>query len=889
MNRLRTEQSVLCFLFAILIASVQAQSSNTGGISGYVRDKEKNTPISGVNMTVITATGTPQHFSAQTDGNGFYHATDLPPADYFVYTEAQGYIDVLYDDALKEEDKIIIKVSSGETVEHIDFKLERGASISGHLYDAATGAPVSRVSVRGDVVNSANINGAASSDHNGRYLIWSEFPTGLVKVHAPYFLDPSEYILEPDSVQTVSVQVPDTTLGVDFYLRRGGTIAGRVLDEDLQPLSDLNVNIEKVDGQVTRTITTRANGTFTSPGLASGYYKVGVVHNVDLMKYHTEYYNDTPRSEEAERVQVTPPQQTRIDDILLSRVVYRTISNEYIAATVTDRYPGNNLSVGNTGGLPEVNQDNDKVLLFGHPSPHTSFTTLRIDQWDTKFGSDQGDFVQAPVLSNNNTTITRTWKTRNIKVTQNVSLVTSTWSQSQYDDTVELLYRIINQDNTSHHVGIRVLLDTMLGSNDGAMIRIPYSRDSDFEREFLKELPPGLPPWWTAIEGDLSNPIFSVQGTLTEANATIPDRFVTAAWSHIFYTKWDYEISSDRRVTDDSAVALWWNPVSLAPNDTLTVVTYYGLGEASPDTVPPYVEQWSPENREIVRSNDPLVQFILKDDFRGVDKLSLSVGINDEMLPASHIDLNGDPNAYKVTCRLMQPLKYGQEVTVRVNARDLAWVPNVMPTAEIRFQVRGDNKPPFVTDRIPSAGAVGVDREQTISFHVRDSLSGVHTDSLSVWLNDVQAACSLDGDSSNYNVTVQHAPFTWNDTVRIMVKARDLALPPNIMPTEEWQFITCEDTTKSEHPVANVHPNPFTPNGDGYNDVVYFEIQESDLEALIFNLKGAEIRRIKASGSEKIMWDGKDKTGARQLPGVYIYLLRRGSHIIDKGTIVLAL
>jgi len=34
-------------------------------------------------------------------------------------------------------------------------------------------------------------------------------------------------------------------------------------------------------------------------------------------------------------------------------------------------------------------------------------------------------------------------------------------------------------------------------------------------------------------------------------------------------------------------VSMWWNPVTVAAEETLEVVTYYGLGEGTPDLVPP--------------------------------------------------------------------------------------------------------------------------------------------------------------------------------------------------------------------------------------------------------------------------------------------------------------
>ncbi len=60
---------------------------------------------------------------------------------------------------------------------------------------------------------------------------------------------------------------------------------------------------------------------------------------------------------------------------------------------------------------------------------------------------------------------------------------------------------------------------------------------------------------------------------MTEGAATVPDRFVTAVWTEIFKTHWDDQTRRDRKVIFDRAVALWWNPTSIAPGRTREIVT----------------------------------------------------------------------------------------------------------------------------------------------------------------------------------------------------------------------------------------------------------------------------------------------------------------------------
>jgi hypothetical protein len=108
---------------------------------------------------------------------------------------------------------------------------------------------------------------------------------------------------------------------------------------------------------------------------------------------------------------------------------------------------------------------------------------------------------------------------------------------------------------------------------------------------------------------------------------------------------------------------------------------------------------------------------------------------------------------------------------------------------------------------------------------------------------------------------------------------------------EECHFTEkCNITITIEYTVS-VGPNPFTPNQDGFNDVVYFSFESMELESPvlnIFSMNGREIVALDQPSGSEFCWDGKNEDGDDQRPGVYIYLLQDGSEEIASGTIVLA-
>ena len=82
-------------------------------------------------------------------------------------------------------------------------------------------------------------------------------------------------------------------------------------------------------------------------------------------------------------------------------------------------------------------------------------------------------------------------------------------------------------------------------------------------------------------------------------------------------------------------------------------------------------------------------------------------------------------------------------------------------------------------------------------------------------------------------------------------------------------------------------PNPFTPNGDGVNDEVFFRFQVHELsdprvlEVSLHDLSGRLVRRLRGdavvrgifgeSGAGILGWDGRDESDAAVPAGVYLY------------------
>jgi len=257
--------------------------------------------------------------------------------------------------------------------------------------------------------------------------------------------------------------------------------------------------------------------------------------------------------------------------------------NQYIKLTV-DKGTGR-FWIDTVEGAPGRDMDQNTRLLFTGEKPETSFTTFRIDGEDYIFGNDYGflssggGIIQAPAI--NGDVIRTVWKKGGIEVVQ---LLTIPSASSDTDiGNVKITYMVTNNGKKSIDVGSRVLLDTKLGSNDGAPLMIP-GMDKPVEYEISLE-GSKVPDYWQAADNDAGPRVISY-GLVGGWGNQKPERLIAAHWQGISAAKWDYQTDDTLKFAsqynpygvNDSAVALYWDPQSLMPGETRVYETFYGLG-----------------------------------------------------------------------------------------------------------------------------------------------------------------------------------------------------------------------------------------------------------------------------------------------------------------------
>ncbi|MCF6137925.1 carboxypeptidase regulatory-like domain-containing protein [Pseudalkalibacillus berkeleyi] len=230
---------------------------NPGAIEGTISNSNTGTPLSGILVEIFNVDGI-LVFSTNTDANGFYQFTGLPPLQFRVVTSNPEF---------QTEEVGVLVVSDETTI--VNFGLEPNpGSISGTITDAETatrlvGAEVLVFSAQ-DIVPIAR----ALTDGLGQYTI-----TGLVP--GTYTIVVNAVGYTENSTGSTVLANETTTTNLSLISESAG-VSGTVLGTDGKPFKNAVIKIIDSNGVVVGTSAVNANGFYSIGGLSPGTYSIRV-------------------------------------------------------------------------------------------------------------------------------------------------------------------------------------------------------------------------------------------------------------------------------------------------------------------------------------------------------------------------------------------------------------------------------------------------------------------------------------------------------------------------------------------------------------------------------------------------------------------------------------
>jgi hypothetical protein len=244
---------------------------------------------------------------------------------------------------------------------------------------------------------------------------------------------------------------------------------------------------------------------------------------------------------------------------------------------------------------------NERKKLTRDANGTSSNVSFRADGYEYLFGiedsnnkylRDKGRFmkeVPIPGVPND-----RGWRTvirsqlHSISITQDVQVVVG--ENTLLYDTALVTYVIKNESKTKKcTVGLRAMVDTFVGANDGVPIFIPehgVPPKPSFLLTGLQTFPQkDIPDYIQAVEnGNLTDPnaTVAVMG-LRLKGIEVPEKMVICAWpsehgSSEARWAWPYQPMDVNPKAKDSCVVLYWTEASMNPGETRRLGYTYGLG-----------------------------------------------------------------------------------------------------------------------------------------------------------------------------------------------------------------------------------------------------------------------------------------------------------------------
>ena len=231
----------------------------------------------------------------------------------------------------------------------------------------------------------------------------------------------------------------------------------------------------------------------------------------------------------------------------------------------------------------------------------TNNTVVRIDDNDFIFGwiggrpAPEHRNPRLPVEYQRGRGWRSTWVYQRfgITVTQDVSLRRS--DQTGRLEICLIRYQLANEGSEPRLVGLRFMLDTFIGNNDGVPFTIP-GRFGLCDTMMQFRSPEEVPDFVEALERpNLKDPGTVAHLTLKlddlEKRLEPPTRVQLSAWPNSVLgipgaqgtmTRWDVPmVPMKRLIPHDSAVIVYWDPKELAPGKTREMALAYGLGHVS--------------------------------------------------------------------------------------------------------------------------------------------------------------------------------------------------------------------------------------------------------------------------------------------------------------------
>ena len=217
-------------------------------------------------------------------------------------------------------------------------------------------------------------------------------------------------------------------------------------------------------------------------------------------------------------------------------------------------------------------QKNQYVPLFFADDPRTSGLSILQDDNLYRMG-DSSHFSMSLAKADSGASFV--WTSPKLTVTQEFRFIRS--QDSTLVNGVLITVIIKNTGTQPTKVGARYIIDTTLGERSAAHFRTMAEGPITHE---TADVPSAADPYVLSEASATAD--MGLEIMLSGAGLTVPDKVVLANWKRLNESPWQFDVNPSRDFNllpysiNDSAVALYYNPVSLPAGGERTIVAAIG-------------------------------------------------------------------------------------------------------------------------------------------------------------------------------------------------------------------------------------------------------------------------------------------------------------------------
>lgn len=212
----------------------------------------------------------------------------------------------------------------------------------------------------------------------------------------------------------------------------------------------------------------------------------------------------------------------------------------------------------------------------------TNGIMVRVDGKDIEFGSVGEQFGEQGSTSQNPSATV--WTTGKIKITQILEIIPG---KTDKLDTLLVRYHLENNDTRAHKVGMRIMVDSAIGTPDNDGVPFRYAGGKDLVTTF-KDFPEGSVPEWAEA---LEKPDQKDPGTITIMQLKVgkgldaPNRASITMWPGAVPRDWEIPLESfgPDGAKRDSCIVMYWNPKEIKPGEKRSLGYAYGTQDQPTD------------------------------------------------------------------------------------------------------------------------------------------------------------------------------------------------------------------------------------------------------------------------------------------------------------------